>query len=88
MDLISIHEKHSINFPHELALIVNEIDGTLNDNIATLGFNEYPDLFLMVDSGLDFLAATILLFFFGPFVTSLDVLVASLPSCCDGSFDC
>ena len=78
MDLKSIHEKHAINLPHELALIVKKIDGALNDNIATLGFNEYPALLLMVGSGLNVLAAAIL-YFLGPLVMSLDVLVASLP---------
>ena len=51
--------KHAINLSHELALIVEEIDDALNGIIATLGFNEHPVLFLMVSSGLNFLAATI-----------------------------
>ena len=76
MDLKSIHGKHAINLPHELALIVKKIDGALNDNIATLGFNEYPALLLMVGSGLNVLAAAIL-YFLGPLVMSLGVLVAA-----------
>ena len=40
--------KHAINLSHELALIVEGIDGALNEIIATLGFNEYPVLFLIM----------------------------------------
>ena len=59
------------------------IDDALNEVIATLGFNDYPVLLLIVSSAFIVLAATVP-YFVGPLVMSLGVLVASLPSsCCD-----
>ena len=39
--LKSIQEKHAINLPCELALIVEDIDGALNEILATLGLKGY-----------------------------------------------
>ena len=53
MALKLIHEKHAINLPCELALIVKEIDGALNEIIATLGFKGYNVLIPNGDFGVE-----------------------------------
>ena len=81
-----IQEKWAFDVRHKLALIVDEIYDALDGIIAALGFNVDPGLFIMVISGLNVLAA-IIVYFLGPLVMFLDVLVALPPSCCERSFD-
>ena len=87
VDLKFIQEKRAFDVRHELALVADEIYDALNEIIATLGFNVYPVLFQMVISELNVLAA-IIVYFLGPLVMSLDVLVALPPFYCEQSFDC
>lgn len=67
----------TVSLPGELALIIEEIGGALNEIIATLGLSKRHSPVLVVASQLTIISATTLSFL-GPLVTSLGELVASL----------
>lgn len=68
----------AVSLPGELALIIEEIGGALNEIIATLGLSKHLFPILMVVSHLTADLSATTLSFLGPLVTSLGALVASL----------
>ena len=68
----------AVSLPGELALVIEEIGGALNQIIATLGLSKHLFPIPMVASHLTIGVVATTLSFLGPLVISLGGLVASL----------
>lgn len=68
----------TVSLPGELAMIIEEVGGTLTEIVATLGLSKHIFPLLMVSPQLTVNLPATTLSFLGPLVTSLGELVASL----------